>query len=306
MVKLRPVEILSAAIITKTPYVIVEGVDDISIYEAIAHSVDIHSFVVYSSEMIEGFTGGNAGVTQALEAISKLVISKEKTPKDYILGIIDRDANFYRGKKHNNKLILQLKFYSIESHFISKKSIELAAKQLTRTSSIDKENIDLIYKNVEKRLFNLFYFSLEALKNSIFENYKSIIKFSDSIEKIKNEKIMNTLRKKERNLNSFATHFKLTSSIESLRDFVKGTWLLTVYAEELFFEIKQLESNCKNQKIKQCRMCSLLPNKKSCMYKIESGFNKNSLYSILKSFVNVPELDYIKDTFKRLEKTARK
>jgi hypothetical protein len=71
MNKFEADEILNLAIMSKTPYVIVEGVDDIKIYEEIASSAGVPC-EIYSVEQLEGLTGGNDGVIQALEIIESL------------------------------------------------------------------------------------------------------------------------------------------------------------------------------------------------------------------------------------------
>ena len=116
-------ELLNLAIMSKTPYVIVEGVDDIHIYEEIAKSAQVLC-EVYSVEMLEGLVGGNDGVIQAMESIESLNMPEGKSAKEFILGIIDCDARYYRGEMPVLESVLSLSVYSIESHFVSKFSIK--------------------------------------------------------------------------------------------------------------------------------------------------------------------------------------
>lgn len=302
MNKFEADELLNLAIMSKTPYVIAEGVDDIRLYEEIAKSTEVFC-EVYSVELLDGLAGGNDGVIQAMEIIESLPMPSGKIAQEFIMGVIDCDARYYRGEMPALASILSLRAYSIESHFVSKSAIKPSIDQLTRISLADNINVDLIYSAVESNIFNLYYFSLDALKNAVDPSYMSVVGFSTNIGRRKDQATAAELMLRKIDLDAFAASLQLTSSIDSLRKFVKGKWLLTAYAEELFSEIEKLVVQCKGQTIKQCRMCER-DNSAPCLYQMRDGFNKNSLSSMLKSFVKVPELDYIRDAFKSLSTTA--
>jgi hypothetical protein len=295
-------ELLNLAIMSKTPYVIVEGVDDIQIYESIAESAQTPC-EIYSVEMIEGLAGGNDGVIQAIEIIESLSMPAGRSAKDFVMGIIDCDARYYRREMPIFASIFSLSAYSIESHFVSKFSIKLAIDQLTRISSVDTINIDQIYASVEDKVFDLYYFSLEALKNAVDPYYQPVVGFSASAGRRKDPNTIAALMTKKDDLDIFANSLHLSRDIESLRKFVKGKWLLTAYAEELFCEIETLVEKCKNFAITQCRMC-VRDNSAPCLYKVKDGFNKNSLFSILKNFIEIPEFDYLRNAFRSVSVTA--
>jgi hypothetical protein len=302
MTKYQADELLNLAIMEKIPYIIVEGIDDIRIYEEIASSINIQC-EIYSVEMLEGLSGGNDGVIDAMGIAESLVMPDGKSVDQFMMGVIDRDARYYRNEMPTLRSIFSLKTYSIESHFVSKFTINLSINKLTRKSLRDEIDINSIYANLEKNISDLYYFSLDALKNAVDPSYKSIVAFSTKPGRRKDAHTVTQLLSRKDALDAFANTLSLTSDIESLRKFVKGKWLLTAYAEELFKEIGQLVAKCKSLEIKQCCMCGL-DNSSPCLYQLKGGLNKNSLYSILKEFVSVPDLDYIRDAFKNLSATA--
>lgn len=302
MNKLEADEILNLAIMEKTPYVIVEGVDDIKIYEDISRSAGVFC-EIYAVEMLEGLSGGNDGVIEAVRLIESLSMSSGKSADQYVMGIIDRDARYYRNEMPALRSIFSLQNYSIESHFVSKYSISPSIKKLTRISSREEIDIDEIYSKIEENIFDIYYFSLDALKNAVDPNYQSIVGFSTKPGRRKDANTVAQLESRKADLDIFAATLSLTSEIESLRKFVKGKWLLAAYAEELHREIERLSIKCKKLIIKQCSMCEK-DNSSPCLYRLRGGLDKKSLYSILVDFVDIPDFDYIREAFKSLAATA--
>ncbi len=290
MNKFEADEILNLAMMEKTPYIIVEGADDIRVYEEISGTAGVFC-EIYSVEMLEGLSGGNDGVIEAMRIIESLNMPQGKSADQFVMGVIDCDARYYRNEMPALGTIFSLRTYSIESHFVSKFSIRPSINRLTRISSRDEINVDSIYSKVEEKIFDVYYFSLDALKKAVDPNYQSVVGFSSSPGRRRDVNTVAELRSRKVDLDAFAATLNLTSDIESLRKFVKGKWLLTAYAEELFKEIEQLVANCKASKIKQCSMCER-DNSAPCLYQLREGLNKNSLYSILMDFVDIPDFDY--------------
>lgn len=295
-------EILNLAIMSKTPYFIVEGVDDIFIYEAIAKSAEIEC-EIYAVSMIERLAGGNNGVVEAMKALDGLRMATGRTVEHYVLGIVDRDARFYRQEIPTLPSILSLNCYSIESHFVSKHTIKPAIDRLTRISSGDEIDIDSIFPRIEQGILDVYYFSLEALKSAVTPGYQAIVGYSSSIGRRKDQNTTASLQAIKGDLDRFATSMNIVATINSMREFVKGKWLLIAFSEELFKEVELLTSGCKNSRIKQCRMCEL-DNSAPCLYQLRDGFNKNSLYSIIKDFVDIPDFEYIRTSMKDTETSA--
>lgn len=295
-------EILNLAIMSKTPYVIVEGVDDIRIYEEISKSAGV-ACEIYSVEMLDGLAGGNDGVIAAVETMESLPMPPGKAVNQFVTGVIDCDARYFRNEMPAFSSIFSLRAYSIESHFVSRFSVKPAINRVTRISSRDEIDVESIYFRVEQSMSNLYYFALDALKNAVDPSYNSIIGFSTKPGRRRDANTIAELHARKDGLDEFAENFHLNGSIDSLRKFVKGKWLLTAFSEELFCEIEQLVAKCKSLSIKQCSMCER-DNLSPCLFQLRDGLNKNSLYSILVDFVDVPDFDYIRDKFRSLAVTA--
>ena len=288
---------------SKTPYFLVEGVDDISVYEAIAKSFDIEC-EIYSVEMIDGLAGGNSGVIQAMEILDGLNLANGKNVENYVLGIVDRDARFYRQEIPQLASILCLKFYSIESHFVSQEVIRPVIDKITRISISDEIDIEVIFQKVECNLIDLYYFSIDALKNAVDPGYQSIVGYSTNVGRRKDAQTISLLQNRKADLDFFAQSLGLSSSIKSMQEFVKGKWLLTAFSEELYEQISKLAPSCKNAIIKKCRMCEF-DLQAPCLFRLKDGFKKNNpLYSLLPDFVGISELDYIKSKMSDVRATA--
>jgi hypothetical protein len=237
---------------------------------------------------------------QTLEALPMPGTSKVH---HFVAGIIDRDARPYRQEMPTEQSILCLEFYSIESHFASEHSISPAIAKLTRFSRQDQINTNLILSNIESTLSNLYYFSLEALKSATCPNYESIVGYSANIGRRKDLNTIAQIQAKKPELDTFAALHNLTNSLSSMKEFSKGKWLLTVFAEELFDEIGNLKQKCKSSIIQKCRMCLLDPNA-ACLFSLRDGFTKSALYSILLDFVENPEFNYIRDRMRLVASTS--
>ena len=295
-------EILNMAIMSKTPYFIVEGVDDICIYEEIAKSVSMNC-EVYSVEMISGLSGGNDGVVKAMTSLNELIMAEGKKVENYVLGIVDRDIRSYRNEMPTLPSIFTLNFYSIESHFASKSVIRPSIDRLTRISNRDEIDIESLFAKIEQELRDTYYFSLEALKKAIDPAYPALITYSCSIGRRKDGNTITYLGTVKNDLDVFAANLYITPDIESMRAFVKGKWLLTAFSDALFKEIEGLVVACKSLLIGQCRICRL-NNNSPCLYQLKDGLNKNSLFSLLKDFIDIPEINYIRDAMKAVNATA--
>jgi len=259
-------EILNMAIMTKTPHVIVEGVNDVFIYEAIADSVGIER-EVYCVQMIEGCSGGNKGVVDVVEFCYTLPLAGRKV-EDYVLGVVDRDARFYRGDIPSFPALLVLQYYSIESHFASRAVIDPIVRRVTRMSTADVLDVDGVFSSIECGVRDLYYFSLDALRNAVDPSYGSVISFSDAPGRRKDLGTIADLQARKFDLDGFARAYGLVDSLESLKLFSKGKWVLTAFSEELFRAIGELVGKCKAGLVARCRMCKIDVDA-PCLFKLE-------------------------------------
>lgn len=285
-------ELLNLAIMSKTPYIIVEGVNDICIYESIAESEDIEC-EVYCIDQIENGFGGCGGVISILEYLDGLPLPSSKKLADYILGIIDRDARTFRGEVPEIESILVLKYYSIESHFVSKASIEWAVRNFTRISVKDNIDCECIYSEIMQSMNDLYYFSLEALKGALKSDYGAKVGYSDGMMLHKSQSVQEHLNKRTIELDEFANDLGVKKNKESLFSIVKGKWLLELFSICLLSAILILKDKCKAELIKKCRVCSTgVIN--SCLFQASKGLNKDVLQSALKKNVSSSEFNYIR------------
>ncbi len=299
-------ELLTTAIMTSTPIIIVEGNDDISIYENILLSLDL-DFKVYASENLKVISSGKAGCVGVKHSLE--VIEFNSNGLDYekhILGIIDKDVSVFRGDDNTLKGLFVLKYYSIESHYITKEIIPYIVNNLTLISlkSFDDKISDIIFSNILEKLNDLYYISLEALRNACESEYESLFRYQpNSIHSIRQhtnfERDREKLEEKLEDLNIFAESFNLSKNIDSLRLIAKGKWILEDFISELNQELNAISNLCKSGDIEKCQFC-INETYDKCLYIMKSKNEKNNIKRLLFNNVNISELDYIKDRMQQL------
>ncbi|EKN3726133.1 TPA: hypothetical protein ACPZRY_002212 [Yersinia enterocolitica] len=286
-------EVLNEAIMTKIPTIVVEGIDDVKIYDCIAKTVNKNYFVI-PIECIDGFSEGNEHVIRAMNQVSILPSSKYGY-ENYIVGIIDKDVRDFRHDIPINRLIFPLTVYSIESHFVNNEAILLFISELTRATR-DLINSDLERFITDKLLENfedLYLMSLEALKGAIDKEYLAEFSYSFNEGRIIDIKNISSIRKKKTALLSFANDLGINYNLETLKRISKGKWLLFLFCYTLEKTINKLPEKCQEHKITSCRVC--ITDIKKCLYKIKDGITHKTLKSILMNKVDLNEFDYIRN-----------
>lgn len=293
-------EILNEAIITGVPALIVEGIDDISIYDNLALKVPFE-YEVYAVENIEGFSEGCEQVILAVEELNTLE-SEAHELTNHVLGVIDKDVRDFRQELPSIEPILVLNHYSIESHFVSRAIVEHILKLCSKANReiITEELCDLIMDEVETKLLDLYYFSLEALKNSLESEYDSVFSYSYPYGRIRDEVIRQSLNSKRSELDDFAHQNQLSPCLDTLKSISKGKWLIDVFANELLAVISQLHTKCKESLITNCKSCITGAYEK-CLYRINDGFTNKSIKSLALSHTNSDEFDYIVDRISQIK-----
>ncbi|MBK5516705.1 DUF4435 domain-containing protein [Pseudomonas sp. TH10] len=124
-------ELLNLAIMTKIPILIVEGIDDVPIYERISISINVECDI-YASETLHGGREGCNGVIDNIRDIR--LVSSDIPVEKHILGIIDKDARYYRKEMPEDPAIFPLNYYSIESHYINSCSIRYLIPRFTNAT----------------------------------------------------------------------------------------------------------------------------------------------------------------------------
>src|SRR5690606_34954348 len=135
--------------------------------------------------------------------------------------------------------------YSYESHFISRNhTIYLVENLVHSTQYLNTKIIEYIEKDLELQFSELYYLTLEALKNACCKGYSGEIGFKLSYGQIKNQKLelLEKVLAKKDELDKFAIEKRITK--EDLKRIVKGKWLIELYIENVFEKIKELETLC--------------------------------------------------------------
>lgn len=295
-------EMLTTAIMIDKPFLLVEGKDDVQIYHRIANIAD-KSIDIYPVSTIEEYGAGCDNVIKAMHKLQPKFDEREDNIQR-VLGIVDRDARIYRtlGETDINHNLLKglfiLKYYSIETYFATKNNLKKVTKKLTHATS-DMITDDII-STVESSFYQiqneLFYISLEALKNACTRDYDAVLGYNDEGVKDNNRRIQlyNQLANKKESLDAFATELSL--SIENLKLICKGKWLLHYYTNKAEEKIKQLSTMCRASEISQCKSC-LAQNYNECYYKYKIGY----IYDDILEYIDADECQDIIDKFKALK-----
>lgn len=287
-------ELLNEAVMTGVPIVLVEGVDDISTYHSIGGRVSF-DIEIYAIENIDGYTEGCEQVIAALNELHNLPLS-ENPIKNHILGIIDKDVRDYRQECPQIESLLILKYYSIESHFVSKNILEHALGLCTKANNhmISDNDIQLLMDAIEEQLIQkLYYFSLEALKNALEPEYCADFSYSFKAGRINTDlDAKEKITEKTGDLDNLASTFGLSPSLNTLKLITKGKWLIDFFANEIIIELNNLPSLCKTEKITVCQFC-LNQSFDKCLYRLKEGINKNSIKNFSVTCVDGEEFSYI-------------
>lgn len=289
----RAGELLNLAIMTKVPVLIVEGRADIAIYQRVAASIDCNYNVV-ASENIVSAEPGCGGVLKNINTIRERCGRMDIRP--YVLGIIDRDARFYRKELVDDDALLILKFYSIESHFVSKEAVRYIVEKTTSATGnlLTDESCDSIFNEIKKDLDVLYLCSLEALKKACERDYNAEVGYGDKIRSILKQGKPEILKLKIDELTDFANHLGVDKSWESILEICKGKWVFQVFIDSLLSKLNELPSMCKENAIAQCQYC-VRDAYQNCLYSLTANFASSHMEQILLQDTAQPGLDYIKD-----------
>lgn len=291
-------EILNAAIMTSSISVIVEGVDDIQVYDKIARSAN-KTAEIYPIEIIEGYSPGCNHVVTAMDKITEIPQSNLNY-SNYIIGIIDKDVKDFRGEIPTNQLILTLKYYSMESHFVDKEALPNIFESIIKApkSLITNNFIDHLYESISLEDDDLFLVCLESLKNSLNEGYANDFAYSYPEGRIFSEDDLQKIRLKKDELIEFADSLSISKNLNNLKRISKGKWLLHYFCVKTISATQQLKDLCGTEPVQQCIICTgngHSPN--HCLYKIKDSITTKSLKSSLMNNVFLSDFDYIRNKF---------
>ncbi|HEM7185927.1 TPA: hypothetical protein U2I61_000357 [Providencia rettgeri] len=296
-IEMKPSEFLNEAIMSETTFIIVEGVDDVPVYERLVESIEKKIIIVD----IKNITN-----SEGCSGVKDFILDVNTTPfhdsiSKHILGVIDRDIKPYRNEVINNvNNIIMLNYYSMESHFLSLKSVDYMIKNITRAGNLLNEyTLNLIYeKAIDEVVDFIFYPSLEALKNGCVENYKSLVGYKMSIEQIINMD-STLLEHKKDELDLFSKEKGINKNFDSILLMSKGKWILKLFCMNVVNLTDELHRMCKDGEILKCQYCTN-KHENDCQYKkIKIGTIDVIVNDVLRrsSLVN---LEYVLDEIKAL------
>ncbi|MGF1734361.1 hypothetical protein [Photobacterium satsumensis] len=294
-------EILAEAIMNSTPAVIVEGVDDIEVYDVIKNDVN-SSFNVIAVENIDDYVEGCQGVKDAMDDVNSLVNTSAFNYRNYIVGIIDKDVCDFRNEVPNNDFIFHLKYYSIESYFCTNEIVGEILKLSTRTTEnlISDDTKDVVFNSVAERLKVLYLLSLEALKGAVDSNYESLVKYSFPIGRfIKNNDVITGVNSKEEELLLFAQQLGLSNELSSMKRFVRGKWLIFLYCFELENALKNISGNCHEHGVETCQYCAVEAFDK-CLYRLKDGFTHKTIRNSVYNFTDKIDFSDVKNRLQEM------
>lgn len=297
-------EILNEAIMTHVPVTIVEGKDDLSVYEKVASIAGKEDMLFYTVNTIDGLNNSKGNCDKVIECIELLQPKFGERPNNdkCIVGIIDRDARPYRQTMPNLVGLFILKYYAIEAYFANQLVLQKIVQKITylHQRDIDEELLNSIEVDFEAEKEMLYYLSLEALQNACDNDYVGLIGYADNGIKNQTRRInlynQIILQKKE-DLDNFAMQKAL--NINDLKLIANAKWYLDIYLNLANESIKLLEKKCKNGEIEKCRSCNAGVIEE-CHYKYKQGYNVSSLINEAKGYVLEEEFVLLIDKFKAM------
>jgi hypothetical protein len=291
--KLKIDEVFNEAIMSSTPVVIVEGVNDLKTYTAIARGA-VGSVEVYPVELIDGFSPGCKDVIDAIQALYALNDSTHPV-ENFVLGVIDRDTREFRGELPTEQAIFALEYYSLESHFVSSEVLSTFLKQFTRTheSKFGSGFSRQLFEEIAGQLLDLYYFSLEALKCAMHPNYSADFQYSFPIARRKQQPTRTSVFAKRTDLDSFASGLGLEENLNTLMKVANGKWLLTTFCELAHSALSELPKYCGEFGSERCSYCRVEEFNK-CTYRVKDGIGHKTLYSLASECWEISALDYVR------------
>lgn len=244
--------VFNTATMTKTPCVMVEGIDDRSIYENVTKKLGINIDVVHVS-LLEDYHAGCEGVIKCIQKLQEKFIIAPDTEK-YFFGIIDRDTRPYENPTEFEEIqqlkkLFILKYYSIETYFATPKNIEYVVSKITNAinSDITQKVLDFLQKTQNDNLKTLYYLAIDATKEHCEQN-----KEGEKHKARKNLESKNTVSE-DKSLKSFKDFLDLETNHlkEVLDDFaqlhqitfgdykkiIKGKWYLHYFCYKIFQQL---------------------------------------------------------------------
>lgn len=286
------VEILAQAQMTEEPVIILEGIDDLQLYEKLFELSEKNEAVFLAIEQVDGYT---KGCTSLVSAMNELYDYDFENALGRVLGVIDKDVRDFRCEIPNNELIFPLNVYSIESHFVNEFVFRKVFFGLTKApkSLMSEGLVDSLYEKHLEEILELYYFSLEALRNAIEPDYDALITYSDEAGRIAQDiNLRSAIYDKVTELDTFADAVGISKSFNDLKKISKGKWLLAISSKSMMNLAKNLPAMCSQSEITMCLSCADA-NQDSCLYKTKKGINTTVIELLSKDVFDTDEFGYL-------------
>ena len=276
------------AVMTKTPLIIVEGHDDLKKFSGILSNSRRKQPIFKPVELIKNYNEGCLGVINALNDLKSNPHHSDDKLRNFVLGIIDKDVRNYRSEIPENDLIYTLIYYSIESYFVNKISLESILHYILEgeMSIINDDLISYIFESSIDHVIDIVYYPvLDALKSATDSSHTSNkAKYEMEPGAIRNHisKIYN--EHEIISLSELAEAF--SKNLDVMMDICKGKWLLDIWLECVKEKVAELPSACSLSVISTCTYCNVGIYDK-CLYKVKIGLQGTILQSHL--FDKIPK-----------------
>lgn len=278
--------------------ILVEGIDDVRLYENMFENEGYTIVAIENVETIDSSSGecykpGCDGVKTAINDITIHEDGNTQLIKRNMLGIVDKDVSDYRGETLESDIVVNLRYYAIENHFIEPQAIYFLLKSFIRSSKLIDINLaNNIFDDILVDMEILYLITLDSLKGALDSDYEAIFGYSSSDACYKNTKKLTELMNNKELLEQFASDMGLTYGIEFLKSTTKGKWALQAFCEFLSAYVSTLVEKCKNNEIQQCQFCASGKHH-HCLYRFNDGVNNKTLKSNLYNLHSIDSLKYI-------------
>ena len=249
-----------AVAIMSDPVVIVEGKDDYQIYQNLSQLLK-KQIDVYQVNQFENYAEGCKGVIDCIEILQPKFDEREDIIKK-ILGIIDRDSRPYRNEIPSHlKGLFITRYYSIETYFANNSTLSRVINKITYTTNKDirEDVLQLINNEFDNFTEELYWISLEALKNACIKSYTGIVGYDFTEAKVTSvdskTHILSQIIPKKEELTVFANEKNVSK--EDIKLIAKGKWYLYGYAYVSNKIFSTLKEKCRNSSIHQCSSCAV-------------------------------------------------
>lgn len=281
-------EHIAEALICKEIFVLVEGVDDIPIYEEILSRIKKDHYVESFSNLSDKGCGCDC-IIEAITEYHKNTLDHSKYAYDWI-AILDRDIRHIRGTIPNHKNIFVLKSYSIENYFINKTTIECILRTCTNCGTLSTKAAEEIYIDIISDTDDLLTITAEAILNGLYRDYCGYTKFSLKWGAVsKNKSTIHNLSEDKEFILKNAQDIGFPKSNQDILQTAKGKWALKWFSEKIAKRIEDALTLCGHNTIPICQSCTA-GNHTECRFTPHEKLHAKQIYAIAKTCTNCSEL----------------